>query len=83
MTGSEPHRMGREKSVGGAEEGDRLLTVREAAAYLRLSPLSLYHFISQRRIPVVRLSSRCVRFSRHALSEWVESLTQKAGHEED
>lgn len=57
---------------------DQLLTVTEAAALLHISPLSLYHFISQRRIPVVRISSRCVRFSRRALLEWVENRTQKA-----
>jgi len=59
-------------------EEDRLLTVVEAAR-LNLSPGTLYHLISQRRIPVVRISSRCVRFRRQALIVWIESLTQSEG----
>ena len=57
-------------------EEDRLLTVVEAARLLNLSPGTLYHLISQRRIPVVRISSRCVRFRPQALIVWIESLTQ-------
>jgi excisionase family DNA binding protein len=59
-------------------EEDRLLTVVEAASFLKLSVGGLYHLVSQRRIPVVRLSSRCIRFSRVALQEWIEGLTQEA-----
>ena len=45
-----------------------LLDVKEAAALLGISPFSLYHWISGKRgIPVVRLSSRCVRFRRGEL----------------
>ena len=51
---------------------DRLLDVREAAALLGISPFSLYHWISQKRgIPVVRLSSRCVRFRWSDLEAWI------------
>ena len=57
---------------------DRLLTIRQAAELLNLSPNSLYHFVSSRRIPVIRISARCIRFSRRALLEWIENLTQKA-----
>jgi len=59
-------------------EDDRLLTIVEAARFLGLSVGGTYHLVSQRRIPVVRLSSRCIRFSRVALQDWIESLTQKA-----
>jgi excisionase family DNA binding protein len=55
---------------------DRLLTVPEAARFVNLSVGGLYHLIVQRRIPVVRISSRCVRFRRQALLAWIESLTQ-------
>ena len=54
-----------------------LLTVVEAAEFLKLSPGSLYHLVSEKRVPVIRISSCCIRFSRRALLEWVESLTQK------
>ena len=57
-------------------EEDRLLTVVEAASFLKLSVGGLYHLVSQRRIPVIRISLRCIRFSRAALQEWIESMTQ-------
>lgn len=51
---------------------DRLLDVREAAALLGISPFSLYHWISEKRgIPVIRLSSRCVRFRKSDLEAWI------------
>jgi excisionase family DNA binding protein len=57
---------------------DSLLNVSEAAEFLHLSTGTIYHLISQHRIPCIRLSSRCVRFSQSALSLWVETLTQPA-----
>lgn len=57
---------------------DRLLTVCEAADFLRLAPGTVFHLVSQKRLPVVRISSRCIRFSRNALLRWIESLTQLA-----
>jgi excisionase family DNA binding protein len=54
------------------------LTVVEAAELLHLSPGTLYHFVSEKRIPVIRLSSRCLRFSRTALLLWLDGLTQPA-----
>lgn len=68
----------REQHSENREDKDRLLKVPEAAALLGISPLSLYHFISQRRVPVVRISSRCVRFSRTQLLEWIEGLSHTA-----
>src|SRR5258708_40347346 len=50
-----------------------LLTVVAAAEFLNISIGTLYHFVSQRRVPVVRISSRCIRFSRLDLEEWVAS----------
>ena len=35
-----------------------LLTVVEAAEFLKLSPGSLYHLVSEKRVPVIRISSR-------------------------
>jgi excisionase family DNA binding protein len=59
-----------------SREEDQLLTVREAAHFLNLAPGTLYHLISEKRIPVVRISSRCVRFQRKALVAWIESHSQ-------
>jgi excisionase family DNA binding protein len=53
-----------------------LLTVVEAAGFLHISVGTLCHFVSQRRVPVVRISSRCIRFSRLDLEEWVASHSQ-------
>jgi excisionase family DNA binding protein len=65
-------------SAVSCDSDDRLLGIDEAAELLGLSKGGLYHLVSARRIDVVRISSRCIRFSRRALREWIESLTQKA-----
>jgi excisionase family DNA binding protein len=65
-------------SLISADEDDRLLRIDEAARFLGLSTGGLYRLVCQQRIPGVRISSRCIRFSRRALSKWVESLTQEA-----
>jgi excisionase family DNA binding protein len=59
---------------------DRLLTVAEVAHFLNISPGTLYHMITQRRstIPTIRISRRCVRFSRRALEAWTDSLAHVA-----
>jgi excisionase family DNA binding protein len=41
---------------------DRLLDVREAAALLAVKPTTLYQWAYQRRIPVVKLMGRALRF---------------------
>lgn len=56
---------------------DRLLTVDEVAQLTGLAVGSIYHLVSQSRIPVVRLSSRCIRFRYSDLMIWISSLTQK------
>jgi excisionase family DNA binding protein len=56
---------------------DQLLTVIEAAQFLNIAPGSLYHMISQKRVPVIKLSARCVRFSRIALLSWLDGLTER------
>jgi excisionase family DNA binding protein len=56
---------------------DRLLTIAEVSELTGLAVGTLYHFVSQRRIPVVRLSKRCIRFRQSDLSEWIKALTQE------
>lgn len=55
-----------------------LLTVREVSSLTGLSVGTLYHLVSQQRIPVVRLSARCIRFRLSDLEEWIVELTQPA-----
>jgi excisionase family DNA binding protein len=68
---------GSEKNLSETAEVDHLWTVVEAAHFLNLSHLSLYHLVSQKRVPVIRISSRCIRFSQRALLAWIENLTQE------
>lgn len=44
-----------------SDEGSVLLTVEETAAYLRLAPWTIRHWVCQKKIPYVRLG-RSVRF---------------------
>ena len=43
-------------------EDDRLLDVREAATMLGLKPSTLYQWAYERRIPVIKLLGRALRF---------------------
>ncbi len=43
-------------------EPDRLLDVREAAALLAVKPSTIYQWSYERRIPVVKLMGRALRF---------------------
>lgn len=53
---------------------DRLVGVEEAAELTGLATGTIYHFVSQGRIPVVRLSRRCIRFRLSALHQWWDEL---------
>jgi excisionase family DNA binding protein len=55
------------------------LTATQAAHLLRLRNVgTIYHLVQQQRIPVIKLSARCIRFSRKALLDWIESMSQPA-----
>lgn len=56
---------------------ERLLRVQEVSELTGLAVGSIYHMVSQKRIPVVRLSSRCIRFRLSDLQVWFEELTQE------
>jgi excisionase family DNA binding protein len=58
-----------------ASAPDRLLTVKEVASLTGLAVGTLYHFVSQGRIPVVRISPRCLRFRESDLQRWFDALT--------
>jgi excisionase family DNA binding protein len=55
----------------------RLFTVKEAAEYLALSPITLYHWVHRRQIPFVKLKARAVRFDRQDLDKLVDSMKSK------
>jgi excisionase family DNA binding protein len=55
---------------------DKLLTIADAAELLQLAPGTIYHLISRRALPCVRLSKRCVRFRQSELEEWISSHSE-------
>ena len=57
---------------------DRLLRIGEAADYLGIAIGTLYHWVSEERIPVVRISPRAIRFRLSDLSDWAERMTVMA-----
>jgi excisionase family DNA binding protein len=61
---------------GFAEENalEKLLTVNELAELLNVAPGSIYHWISQDRLPVVRFSKRCVRFREADVTKLMDEL---------
>lgn len=44
----------------------------EAAEYLGIAEKTLRKMTSERRVPFIRLSARCVRYSKVALDRWIE-----------
>jgi excisionase family DNA binding protein len=66
--------------LDGGEDGpslaktvpDELLTVAEAAPLLRMTTNSVYSLIAEKKLPVVRLSSRRLRLRKAALISWLD-----------
>jgi excisionase family DNA binding protein len=56
---------------------NEMMTVAEAAAYLRLSKAQLYKMIVQHQIPHIRLGQKRVVIRRMDLEKWLEGNTQK------
>jgi excisionase family DNA binding protein len=55
-------------------ESENLLSIQDVAELTGLSVGTLYHWVSQRRIPVVRFSARCIRFRRADIESWLEQM---------
>ncbi len=55
----------------------RLFTVKEAAAYLALSPITLYHLVHRRQIPFVKLRPKALRFDIGDLDKLVDKSKSK------
>jgi excisionase family DNA binding protein len=52
----------------------RLVSIKEAAVYIGLSPYTLYTMVSQRRIPFVKMG-RLVKFDLELLDKWIKQQT--------
>jgi len=61
---------------------DRLWNIEEFAKFVGIAVGSAYHLVSQGRVPVVKISSRCIRFRPSEIAAWVESKTQKENDNE-
>jgi predicted DNA-binding transcriptional regulator AlpA len=57
---------------------DRLMKITEAAQFLSVAPGSLYHMVSQGRVPCIHLSKRCLRFRMADLQAWIASKKSKS-----
>lgn len=54
------------------DELPEILTVKEAAAFLRMKPATLYESIRLGLIPAAHPSPRCIRLSKATLRSWLE-----------
>ena len=52
----------------------RLMSVKEAAAYMGLSPHTVYTMVSQRRIPYAKVG-KLVKFDEAMLQAWIKQNT--------
>ena len=59
-----------------------LLTAAEVANLTGFAEGTIRHFVSQRRIPFIRISARCVRFRRSDIETWLEKLLVLSADEE-
>ena len=62
-----------------ASNPQRLLDVEQAAAYLSITPVTLYHWVAKRYIPFVKLGSKAVRFDLRELERWVDLQSRPSG----
>ena len=56
---------------------DQLLTVKQIADYLQINPMTVYKWISQGRIPCIKLSGHLVRFDLEKVKKWLGTMEQK------
>ena len=64
--------------VAGEIPGDRLLDVHEAAALLGLQPCTLYQWTYERRIPVMKLFGRALRFKLSTIEKLIRDSERPA-----
>jgi excisionase family DNA binding protein len=56
---------------------EKLLTIAEVADRLGIQKSSAYHWLSQGRLPCIRLSKRCVRFRESDVEKMLDQLSQE------
>jgi excisionase family DNA binding protein len=68
---------GRAEAIGKQAMSPKLWDVSEVAEFLGLAVGTVYHLLSQKRLPCVRISGRCVRFDPRQIEEWVAQRTEE------
>jgi len=51
-----------------------LWKVDQAAAFLNISCGTLFHWVSRKKIPCIRLGSRCLRFDPEEVRKWAAAF---------
>lgn len=54
----------------------RLMTINELSQFLGLKKSTIYRMVYARRIPVVKISHKCIRFEQGQIEEWLRSKTE-------
>jgi excisionase family DNA binding protein len=67
-----------EEATMNSREGEALLTVDEAAVFLRVNRKTLYEAIQQREVPGVVRLGRVIRIGKRALLDWVRGKAAPA-----
>ncbi|MGA8215797.1 MAG: helix-turn-helix domain-containing protein [Candidatus Sulfotelmatobacter sp.] len=58
-----------------------LWKVDEAASFLNISSGTLFHWVSQNRVPCLKFGKRCLRFDPQQMKQWAASFGQtENGH---
>jgi PTS system nitrogen regulatory IIA component len=59
---------------------NEILTIEEVAAYLRLTPQTIYRWAQEKRIPAVKLGKEW-RFRRSIIDDWLDAqiLAEESG----
>ena len=65
------------EAIGGGEMSAKLWDVNQVAEFLGLAVGTVYHLLSQKRLPCIRISGRCVRFDPRQIEEWVAQRTEE------
>jgi len=69
-----------QQTTGHTVTADRLMTIKEAAAFIKLSPTTVYNLVMKRQIPFMKNRQR-LYFSEKQLRDWIEAGRVKTGEE--
>jgi len=59
------------------DENETFIDTKGVAKLGRVSPRTVQNWCAQKKIPVIRISPRCVRFNKRAVTAAIEKFTVK------